>query len=341
MKTCLVGFVLILVFAACSPDVPIVEVPSAEPTFETAVATLTDTPTITPTPAAQPTVLLVTGSGVDPFVTAQIQTLLASLVDDSATKLVTLDGLTPEALTPEVQVVVGVGQNLEMNTLALSAPRTSFVVIGDPTAVVGDNVSIVGNPEDEARQLAFLAGYLSALISSDNKVVGLIPVENAARDLLAESFVVGARFFCGLCHPVYPPYNPFPQWELLPSAVNEEYRLVVDNFNNMGVEVVYVHGELISPELLAYLEELGMRVVSDRSPEALSSNWVGTVVADPLPALEAIWPDLLLNSPGQYVPSVLMLTDQEMGLVSEGRYRLFEVMVAELQAGLASVEITP
>jgi hypothetical protein len=229
-----------------------------------------------------------------------------------------------------------------LNTLASNAPNISFVAIGDPAAVVAANLSVIGDQLNDARQRAFMAGYLSALISSDNKVVALIADENPSRDLLVESYLVGVRFFCGLCQPLYPPYNPFPQWEALSSdVVGERYQLVVDNLTNMAVEVVYVHGELISPELLAYLEESGMKVVSDRAPDIQRSNWVGTVISNPMPALDALWPALLMAAPGKQMSSEIMLTDREAGLVSEGRYRLFEIMVADLQAGLVSLEITP
>lgn len=338
----MVGILFMIGLTACSPESSVVEPPAVEPVIETAIPAATEAPTTPPTPDALPTVLLVTGADVEPLLLSQTQSLLTSLAGESSMTLVTLDGLTPEAIRPEVEVVVGVGQNLDLNTLASNAPAVSFVAIGDPTAVVADNLSVIGDAIIEARQQAFMAGYLAAVISTDNKVAALIPEENTARDLLAESFVVGARFFCGLCQPLFPPYNPFPQWASLPSsAQDDEFLPVVNQFSSIGVEIMYVQGELISPELLAYLDELGMKVVSDRAPDILRSNWVGTITADPAPALAALWPDLLMAAPGQGMPSAIVLTDREMGLVSEGRYRLFEAMVAELQAGLASYEITP
>lgn len=338
----MIGLVLLFGLSACSPDAPVVDLTPTEPAVATEIPPVAEVSTTAPTPVAQPSVLLVTEGDVDPFVISQIQNVLASLADDSSMNLMNMDGLTAEAISPGVQVVVGVGQNLDLNTFAANAPDVNFVAIGDPNAVVAGNLSVIGDPVNDARQKAFMAGYLSALISSDSKIAALIPEENPASDLLAESYVVGARFFCGLCQPLYPPYNPFPQWATLPSEGTEDrYQLVVDNYHNMGVEVMFVHGELISPELLAYLGELDMKVVSDRSADFQWSNWVGTITTDPAPALEAIWPDLLMSAPGKQIPSAIVLSEIEMGWVSEGRYRLFEAMVADLQAGLVSFEITP
>jgi hypothetical protein len=116
---------------------------------------------------------------------------------------------------------------------------------------------------------------------------------------------------------------------------------VVNSLDNKGVEIVYVHGELVSPDLLGILEELGMKVLSDQPPDVVRGNWVGTLTIDPVPALEDLWPGLIAGGPGVSIPAAITLTDTEMGLVSEGRFRLFEEMAADLQAGLVSIGIVP
>lgn len=336
------GIVLSISLVACTPEVPVIESPEPEPEIETVVPAATETRETPPTPAVDPTVLLVSGVEADSFTWSQTHLLLETLAENSIMRLVVLEEPAPEMITPEVQVVVGVGSNLDLNGFALRAPGVSFVAIGDPDAAVTENLSLIGDPLVEMRQQAFMAGYVSAVISQDNKIAALIPEDSAARDLLAESYVVGARFYCGICQPIYPPYNAFPQWEALPSGITDEgFRPVVNTYFNIGVEVVYVHGELASPELLDYLEELGMKVVSDRSPDIQRSNWVGTITTDPAPALEALWTDLLAGVPGTHLPAAIVLNDTESGLISDGRMRLFDVMIADLQAGMVSVEIIP
>jgi len=333
--TFLIGFGL----AACTPESPVGEPPPVSPETETASPTATDLPVASPTPEAAPTVLLVLGAGADPYDSSQTQRLLEALTADAALDLVVLNALTPELITPEVEVVIGVGTNLEINYLALSAPNVSFAVIGDPSATVADNVSVVGDPLDEIRQKAFLAGYISAVISTDNKVVAFVNAESETRELVTESYELGARFYCGICQPVYPPYNPFPQWEALsPESINDGFRPIVNNYFNNSVEIVFVQGEAASPALLAYFEELGMKVIGDQSPDVLRSNWVATVMTDPSPALERLWPDLLSGAVGAQIPSELVLVDTDMGLISEGRYRMIEGLIAELQTGMVSVE---
>lgn len=338
----MIGFGLILGLAACAAEPLEVEETISEPEIETTMPAVIESPEPSPTPDLPPTVLLVADGEFSSFGYTQTLSLLESLTEDSELSLLVLDAITPEVITPNVQVVIGVGSNLDLNALAANSPGVSFAAIDNPDAIVGNNLSVIGDPTNANRQQAFMAGYLSALISSDYKITALIPSDNPAQDLLGESFVVGGRFYCGICQPLYPPYNAFPQWEAMTSELGEEgFRPVITGLYNKGVDVVYVHGELVTPDLIAYLEELGMKVVSDRSPETRRDNWVGTIKLDPAPALELLWPDLLAGAPGVRIPAEIVLTDSELGLLSEGRYRLFKEMAEDLQEGMISLEIVP
>ena len=218
--------------AGCAPAVPIVDQPTEEPLVDTPVSPVLEVTTPSPIPEALPTVLLITGTEVDPFMVSQSEDMLEKLAEEASMQFAKLEGLEPEMLTPEVKVVVGVGQDLDLNTLAVNYPGIAFVAIGSATASVADNVSVIGNPAVETRQKAFMAGYLSAITSSDNKIAALIAEENPARDLLAESYEVGARFFCGICHQVFPPYGTFPQWEAVStSTLANDFRAIIDQYS--------------------------------------------------------------------------------------------------------------
>jgi len=339
-------FAIVILFlvglVACSPKTPS-EIQLLEtPEIEIEATSISETFTISITPEVLPTVLLVVGDAGSSYLISQIQAVLEDLTEAESMQLLIVENLLPEMITPEVQIIIGLGSNLDLNASAEMHPEIAFLAIDNPTAVVTDNVSIMGDPANARRQKAFLAGYLSALISYDNKILGLIAEGDPESGLLAESFVVGARFYCGICNPIYPPYNPFPQWESVSAAtVISDLGPIINHYINIGVDIVYVQGELLSPELLTFLEELAVKVVSDKSPDILISNWAGTVTVDTAQALVKIWPDLLAKAPGKQVPQSIVLDDQQMGFVSPGRYRMFENMVAELESGLASVEVAP
>lgn len=338
----LIGLVLIFALAACTPGVVETEEPVTEPEIETPA---TEEPEIQEEPVATagpPTVLFVSGDAVDQSVFFRLENLLESLTVDSELQMVVKEAITAEMITPEVQVVIGVGTNLDLNGLAMSFPGVNFLAIGDPSATVADNLSLIGDPANDIRQQAFMAGYLSALLSADYKIAGLISADHPDRDSLGESFISGGRYYCGICQPLYPPYNVFPQWHSIGSGSGEEgFRPVLNNLSNIGVDVVYVQWDLAEPELLGYLDELGIKAIGDRSPDILRNNWVGTVVMDPMSAFEELWPDLIDGSPGVHTSAAIRLVDIDAGLISEGRLRFFNQTAEELLAGMISFEIAP
>ncbi len=332
------GILLIVALSACAPDSMTPAQPS-EAMLTTEAPAVTDTQTPTSTPSV-PTVLLVYSAEADSLALSQTQTALTTLSEQNGLTLVTSDAFTPELMTPNVEIVVGVGGGVGLNDLSSSFPDVRFVTINAPEAIPADNLFVIGDPAVRQEREAFMAGYLAAVISSDYKVGGLFSSE-ANADVL-NAYVIGAEYFCGTCRPSYPPYNNFPTWDFLSPGTSESgFQPVVDNLVNYGVEILYLQGELIAPALLSYLSDVGVLVVSDSPPDMARSNWVGTVQPDFGAGLENIWDDVLGESSGMRMPASITLTDMEAGWVSEGRMRLFENMSAELDAGLVSTEYVP
>ena len=338
----LLGLVVILVLAACTPGVAETETPTPETEIE---APATEEPQIEATeedPVGPPTALFVSDSGFDLAIISRLENRLETLSAESGLELVVLDTISPEAIATEVQVVIGVGASHDLNALAAEFPGVQFLVIGDPGASVAGNLSIIGDSSRDINQKAFIAGYATALISVDYKIAGLIPADIPDPELLGRSFVIGGRYYCGICQPLFPPYNAFPQWETMTAEPGQDgFRPVINRLENIGVDVVYVHGDLATADLLDYLEEMGINVVSNRHPDRIRNNWVGTVSIDPLPALEVVWSDLVAGNPGVQIPGMIRVLDTENGLLSAGRLRFLEEVAEELQAGMISFENVP
>jgi hypothetical protein len=292
------------------------------------------------TPEDSPDVILGYDPGAETEMVTRIQTALESLAGDNGLSLEVLEELTPERITTSTKVVVGVG--LDLTGLAQANPTVQFIAIDDQATVPLDNLSVIGDSADTQR-VAFMGGYLAALISGDYKVSALVPEGVEESGLILEAFINGARFFCGICQPKYPPYNTFPSWQTLAlENASSNYQSTVDALAAIGTEVVYLPGSLQSPELLTYFNSLDMKVISDQPAESpLMGNWVGTLGLDPVPALESIWLDILTGLGGHQVPAAITLSDTENGLISEGRYRMFEEMIVELETGQILIELTP
>jgi len=287
-------------------------------------------------------VLLVASPESDPNSVSQIQSALSMLLVEGESVLLLQESLSPDMITLNVKVVIGVGPNLNLSDIAASKPDVSFVAVEDPTAIPASNLSVIGDPIFERQSQAFLAGYLSALISEDYKVAALIPEDIESMDVLIESYMIGAEFFCGVCNPLHPPYNDFPYWQTLSIEDSSSgFEPVIDSLVNYGVEVIFIPKVLTSSELLSYVASLGMKVISDGYPDLARNNWVGTVTLDLGAALVDLWPSLITNPEGVQIPGAIILTNTDAGLVSEGRRRLFDEMAADLQAGLVSPRTVP
>lgn len=329
---------LLLVLTSCIPGTATstaqyteTPIPTEEPTA------IIQPPTATP---AVPAVMLIVAEDADSSIVTQTQAALESLAEAGGLTLEVHTGSLPDVVPSNVTVVVSVGQGLDINGLASTSQETKFIAMGNPDAVASENLSVIGDPTVEAQHQAFMAGYLAAVISSDYKVGGLFSSDATSETMNA--FVIGAEFFCGLCNSQYPPYNDYPQTETLsPGSSNNTIQSTMDVLVNNAIEVLYLQGELVSPELLTYLSDVGIKVISDSPPDMNRNNWVGTVSPDPAFALSEVWEELLTGSSGMQVPAPITLLDTDAGLVSEGRMNLYMEMAADLGDGLVATEIVP
>ena len=329
--------ILLIVFAsllsACGPKTT---VPGTE-ISETSVPLETQTPS-TPTLDA-PAVILVISPDANPTTAAQLQATLETLAAESSLSLTVVNGLTPDQLTENIKVVVGLGAGTDLAALALAAPAVQFIAIDQPSAAPGANLSVIGDPLVEEERQSFMGGYLAALVTSDYKVAGLIPADIPLTAEAQNAFMTGARFYCGLCKSLYPPYNAYPQVLTLPVGSDAAaIQNAVGTLDELGIEVVYVHAALVTPELLNLLADYGIEAVGGASPDMARNNWVGTVAVDPTPALASIWGDVMAGNGGRQMPGSIVLLDLESGLLSEGRMILFEEIKLDLENDLVLPE---
>ncbi len=339
----ILSLILAVSLVACSQGTAQITLEDTESAVVTeAIPVITADQPATEISVSPSTVILATSPESDQGIVTTVQTTLDSLAQESGLAVKTTENLTPESLTADIKAVVGIGPGLDIAGWSAQFPGIQFVAIGVPGVAGSDNLSVIGDPAIDSERITFMAGYLAALISADYKTGGLFPSNIDRSNEMINSFVVGVRFFCGICQPKYPPYNSFPQWQTLPveNAANG-FQTTVDVLVNSGVEILYIQGELLSPEILDYLSGVNIKIISDGHPESISDNWAGTLQLDPAPGLKNIWSNVVDGTGGRQEPASIVLTDLDAGLVSEGRYQMFEEMLSDLDAGIISVEPTP
>ena len=185
-----------------------------------------------------------------------------------------------------------------------------------------------------ADQQAFLAGYITMLVTKDWRAGGLLPAEPAS---WTEAFLNGGRYLCGRCIPLYSPIVEFPVATTLPGGADAGQALEALNVLNQQyyLDTIFIHPQISSGELLNQL--VGQEIVFvglQTPPEALKAQWAATVMIDIPAALRLAWPQG--DAPGAVFTAPLVLQDINSDLLTEGKQKLLNQVLQDLQNGLIS-----
>jgi len=325
----LVGIMILL--AACNPASPAMTA--------TATGTLLETPT-TLIPTLEPTaptakIILVSDDSASTADLQKADTVLMDLAAQDNMNLVNADSLTASNLTPEVKVVIWIGQAEGISELASGAPQVQFVAITSSALEPAANLNVIHLRLEKA---VFIAGYISTLIAPDWRGAGLLPSDGPLGDQVQAVFTNGGRFFCGRCAPAYAPVVLFPVSATLPgNSPVSDWQAAFDELNKNIIEVLYVSDAAASPELLKSMSEKGLILIGSQPPPAdLQPVWAATISIDGISQLETLWPDLLAKKPGQSLEAPVVLLDVDPAKLSPGRQELVNAMIENLQSGLVN-----
>lgn len=331
-----------LVMVSCSPSAA--PLPTPQPATPAATELMSAaSPTPQPSPTSLPgKVVLVTGPGaVDP----SVQAALAELSSAAGLTLETRPSLQKEDLTPEMGMVVSLDASLNAAELAAAAPQTQFIAVSGADVPGAANLTVIRRRPE---QQAFIAGFISVLLSTDYRAGGLIPADGPLGAGLQDAFENGAQYYCGVCAPGYPLVY-YPLVAALPAASDGSgwQAAAAGMYDTQKVEVYYLSAEAARPEVFAYLQgraqperpdKLVLIVGEQTPPEELKGQWAATVRFDLASGLRQAWPDVLAGKGGKVLDAPLMVENPGEGssgesLLGEGRLRLVNDLMNELKAG--------
>lgn len=334
MIACLIVAVFLISLSGCAPERGTTAANTVEPSATAEAAAATATVTSAPTATAAPQKIVLVAAPGSAESTAQFLTTAAA---DAGYQLETLPELAAGVL-PEMRVVVFAVPPANINELAAANPNTRFVVFSTVDLAPTSNLDVVRlRPESQT----FAAGFITTLLSTDWRSAGLLPADSALGGALQEAFVNGGRYYCGVCAPGWPLGLTYPQVAALPTASGgaEWQSAAAGLFDAQKVDLYYAPQEVLQPELVQYLsglEQFGKRVYvlgTQPPPDALAGQWAGTLTFDSAGALEQIWPAVMSGAAGQAVDAALLLESVNEDVAGEGRQRLIDEMLADLQAG--------
>ncbi len=202
--------------------------------------------------------------------------------------------------------------------LAAANPDTRFVAVTHAQQSSAANLTVIQLPVDKH---AFLAGYLTTLISPDFRSAGLFRSDEPNGPIQVDAFMNGGRYYCGTCYPYYTPLVQFPLVGYYPSGtdVNSWLGLAEELLNNV-VYVMYVDEDVADPALLSDLVAKGVILTGNRSPsETYRSMWAATIGYDVPSALQAATGFITGKQEASVITTALQIRDVNEQFFSIGK----------------------
>ncbi|MEI7847881.1 MAG: hypothetical protein WCK35_18920 [Chloroflexota bacterium] len=329
-------FILIIgLLTACSIGAPASTEPSAIPQ-----PSATPAPTVGPTstPPA-PLVILVLPADINADQSKAYQKAVYDLAQAQGFRFVVLNKLTPTDLEPTLKVVIDLAAETDIVGLAAKAPQTQFLAVNLPDIKPGGNISILGGEKLDIKQVAFMAGYISAMITQDYQTGVLIRKGSPNQEAIINAMRTGQHFYCGLCNPYAGPFEKYPLLQDIPEdAKPSEYGAYADILLHKSVSTLFLEPGVDIPELLQYLQTVGVLMIGTQTPSEAVSGWVVTLQPNYLEAMKAAFPELINGQGGKSFPTPLTFTNANEVLFGPGKQANARNIMNELLQGFISTE---
>lgn len=341
MRIKFASLIVLLILAGCSlsgNNTPTETAPTTLPATEVPSEVATATP-------GTPLVILIIPMDMAQEQSDLYQTTINDLAQGSGMRFQVRNSLSSAEIELEtnLKIVVALPPDPGLAELANSTPQVQFLGVTIPGLSATENLSLVGAEGTPIKNQAFMAGYITTLLSPDYRV-GIITQKDTAEGILAyDAFLNGMTFYCGLCNPQFPPWYEYPVHSEIPTDTPEnQYRFFADPLKNYNVDFAYVYPGVATDDLLDTMSQYGLNIIGEIRPnERLTANWVVSLKPNVIPAIQSIWPDLVAGQGGQDLPLPLFLTDINPDLLSEGKQKDVQDILDRLQRGEISTGINP
>jgi hypothetical protein len=310
----------------------------ATPSETVAAPTDTPVPTAGPTPTmAPPLVILVIPADMNQDLSKAYQKAVYDLSQAQSYRFVVLNKLTNADLEPALKIVIDLSPDTDVAALAASAPQTQFLAINVPGVEPGGNVSVLGGDSAPINQVAFIAGYIGAMITEDYHTGALLVKDSPDADKIIKAFRAGHEYYCGLCRPYAGPFEEYPLVQDIPKdAKPNEYGAYADILIRKKVDTLFLQPGVDVPELLQYLPTVGILMIGTQAPTKDIPGWVVTLQPNYLEAMKAAFPDLVAGQGGKAFPAPLSFTNANPDLFSPGKQMNAHKVLDDLMAGFIS-----
>jgi len=315
-----------------SPTATVEMPPSQEPTRTLPPATATSLPAVGAFLAAPE---------ADVDLVDHIKPQVSAWVREEGYRFQSLQSLSLQDLERETySVVVAIAPQTNIASLAQAAPETRFLAVGFSDLDTAQNLSVIPAGKEHYDQQGFMAGYIAAMITPDWRAAAIGVSDHPAAQQAREAFVVGRKYFCGLCRPEHPPWE-FPLYVELPQDANAaQWQSTADVMVKKGIETFYVIPGAGGEELVQFLVNANKKILSDGAyyREDYKEGWVASLDFDLPAAFDGYWPTFVDGDAGQAVPVPLTINDVNPENLSPGRLKNARSVLEEVSNGWIQVQ---
>lgn len=321
MRRFLAFLLLLALLSACTPPAT---TPDAAGAPATPAPAHTAAPTAGPTPTpAPPLVILVLPADLNEEESQAYQAAVYELAQAAGFRFQVRNRLGLEDLEPALKIVIALPPDPGLAALAAAAPQTQFLAVNIPGVQPGGNVSVLGSDSIRTDQVAFLAGYIGAMVTEDFYQVGaMLRKDSPESPVIQQALTTGRTYYCGRCLPIgwFTRYT-YPAFVEVPAdAKPSEYGAYADFLIvQKKVETLFIQAGLDTPELLQYLATVGVLMIGTQSPAKKVTGWVVTLQPDYLAALRMAFPELAAGKGGRTFPAPLSFSDINPELFTPGK----------------------
>ncbi len=277
-----------------------------------------------------------------------MQTILTRLSSQAGFRLQVQAALTPDSLAQNPKLVVALPPNSDLAELASVNANIQFLGIGFSGLKLASNLSILLTATDRPDQLAFIAGSIGAVITPDWRTAILVPKDSPASQVARQAFLNGARYFCGLCRPAYPPFNEYPTAiEISDPTDPLEEKAVLDELVQQSVQTVFVFPGSGEDTLLKSISDQGLNLIGSQDPPTeVLEHWAATIDVDLESTLRTLWSTLIAGQGNLQLEAPLRISQTNELLFSAGRQQwvnriLTDLVAGAIDTGAQSIPLTP
>ncbi len=314
-------------------------IPPSEST--TTIEMVDQAETVTPEPSALPPtslngkIILVRSDQDNSSLGRELEGFLSASIYGGELDLEIKPTLHVAEIQPDWRVIVLLKADENLPAAIAAAPETQFVVFSNVDLGMTETLNVIRlQPEKQA----FTAGYLSVLMAPDWRAAGLLPESGSRAGVLYPSYRLGGGYFCGICNSFYAPIVNFPMGVQIPVSEDPAYwSSRIEEAHANVIYLMYLDTEIMKPALIEYVTTKGYILMGGDTPEnGLPEKWAVTIKEDAITPFTEIWAAVVNGEGGNIKNAQIKLTDINTAYLTEGKQKLVQEMLDDLNAGLIS-----